>query len=273
MVRKLSEAQYLFCFAKNDRVDQKTLGKGLTSDQSLLKVPVKDLAAIVSTVSLEEFAGPGSEDRLNNVEWVAPRALRHGQIVQEVNQVSPVFPVSFGSLFSSVDKLTSFVKSNYETISSFLDEIEGSEEWSVKAYLDRENLKKRIFDEKIRHAEHELSKLSPGVRYFKEKQIHAEVDKEISTWVNSRISHASRELESVTARLLERKNTKLAFDENDHELVANWAILALERDFEKIESIVSMINNDPDFGGMELKLTGPWSPYTFVPTLESEEVK
>ncbi len=269
----MSEAYYLFCFTRTDLVDGGALGHGLTEGQPLIKISVGDLAAIVSMVPLEDYAGPGAEERLNNVEWIAPRALRHGQVIQEITELAPALPTSFGALFSSRQRVISLVESNYEAIAGFLEMIKDKEEWAIKAYLDRKKLKNALFQQRVEKVAPKLSELSPGIRYFKEKQIQAEVEKEIASWVNERIYRLVQELTTISTQVLARKNTKLAFDENENELVSNWAILTEKADFEKMAELISKINMDPALDGLELKLSGPWPPYTFAPPLEMETEK
>ena len=266
----MSEAYYLFCITSNDLIDGDSLGCGLTDGQPLIKVTVGDLAAIVSMVSLEDYAGPGAEERLNNVEWITPRALRHGQVIQEITELAPTLPTSFGVLFSSRQKVISLLESNYKAIAGFLEMIRDKEEWAIKAYLDRNKLKNLLFQQRVEKAGATLSELSPGVKYFKEKQILAEVEKEIASWLDGKIDRIAGGLTAVSAQLLARKNVKLAFDENENELVANWAILTEIADFEKMSEQISEMNMDPDLDGLELKLSGPWPPYSFAPSLEME---
>lgn len=245
-------------------------GHGLIEGHPLIIIPVRELAAIVSIVSMEDFAGPGAEDRLNNIQWVAPRALRHAEVVKELNAISPVFPVSFGSLFSSPDKLVSLIEFNYHFISEFLEMVNDREEWAIKAYLDRRFVLKQLFDQKVQMVDKQLSELSPGARYFKEKQIKAEIEKGMSSWINGRVSNIGEKLGKISAHLMARKSTKLAFDENDNELVANWAILIPRDDSEKIDDIITEISENSYFEGLKISLSGPWPPYSFVPPLASE---
>ena len=184
--------------------------------------------------------------------------------------MAPTLPTSFGVLFSSRQKVISLLESNYKAIAGFLEMIRDKEEWAIKAYLDRNKLKNLLFQQRVEKAGATLSELSPGVKYFKEKQILAEVEKEIASWLDGKIDRIAGGLTAISAQLLARKNVKLAFDENENELVANWAILTEIADFEKMSEQISKMNMDPDLDGLELKLSGPWPPYSFAPSLEME---
>lgn len=269
-VKKLSEAYYLFCFAKGDPAPDGEPGFGLIEGQKLLRIPFRELVMVVSKVPLEDFAGPGAEERLNKVEWVTPRALRHGQVVQEMNALTPVLPARFGTLFSSEQKLISLAESNYDSIIEFLELIRDKDEWAIRGYLDLDRLKTTLFQKRIKTLDIDLSSLSPGVRYFREKQIQAEVEKEIASWVNEQTRKIESSLVTISSHLQARKAHKNAFDENNKELVANWAVLLNKTDYEKLGELVLAINSSPDYDGLELTISGPWPPYSFAPALEME---
>jgi hypothetical protein len=118
-----------------------------------------------------------------------------------------------------------------------------------------------------------LSKLSPGVRYFREKQLQTEIDKEIMSKVNSEINKIADDLAVVSDYLQTRKAGKTAFDENDKELVANWAILVNVADMPKLEALITARKSDPMLEGIELGISGPWPPYSFAPALQMEDQK
>lgn len=270
MGEKLSEAYYFFCFAKSGPAPDGEPGFGLVEGQKLFRIPFRELVMVVSKVPLEDFAGPGAEERLNNVEWVTPRALRHGQVVQEMCALSPVLPARFGTLFSSEQKLISLAESNYDSIIEFLELIRDKDEWAIRVYLDRDRLKATLFQKRIDILDIDLSSLSPGVRYFREKQIQAEVEKDISSWVNEKIQKVATSLDSISSQLQARKAHKNAFDENNKELVANWAVLLNKSDFQKLQELVFATNSNSDCDGLELTISGPWPPYSFAPPLEME---
>src|ERR1019366_10628265 len=103
-------ALYLFCFARAVVVSavQATGVDGQSAVAILQQSP--DLCAVVSEVAQKDFCGPAAERHMQQLDWVAPRALRHEAVIEEVMASSSVLPVPFGTLFSSPEALTGFVR-------------------------------------------------------------------------------------------------------------------------------------------------------------------
>jgi len=113
----------------------KVEGTGVDGALSLWVIRTStDLCAIVSEVSLEDFCGAAAELRMQDLVWVAPRAVRHEEVVEKVRCQSPVLPVRFGTLFSTPESLEEFLGLHHQTISQFLDRVADLDEWSVKAF-------------------------------------------------------------------------------------------------------------------------------------------
>ena len=93
-------AFYLFCFARSDVVGavQATAVDGYSPVSIIRHSP--DLCAVLSEISQEDFCGPEAELHMQQLDWVAPRAVRHEAVIEEVMAYSPVLPLPFGTLFS-----------------------------------------------------------------------------------------------------------------------------------------------------------------------------
>src|SRR5664280_2251761 len=117
-------ALYLFCFARSDAVRdvQGTAVDGHSPLSIIRHSP--DLCAVLSEVAREDFCGPAAELHMQELSWVAPRAVRHEAVIEGVMACSPVLPSPFGTLFSSLKALTEFVDQNRETIALFLRRVE-----------------------------------------------------------------------------------------------------------------------------------------------------
>lgn len=245
-------------------------GTGISGDEILVRKDFSDIAAVVCEVPEEEFSGSFAEARLQDLEWVGPRAVRHEQVIEEVMRHSPVFPAPFGSLFSSVERLGSLVQSNIATINSFLDHVESKQEWSVKGLVSKAKGLDAIFYEKLEAVSESLSALSPGIRYVKERQIRSEAEKELAVWVKNACNGLANELMGLSASSKQRKIINLSREESDKQTVVNWAFLvgrSLVTDFlDQIERANARLNAK----GLFFECSGPWPPYSFCPPLQAE---
>jgi histone H3/H4 len=261
-------AIYLFCLGSRGLVPPLE-GTGIDVAKNLQLMQFFDVTAIVCEVSAEEFTGPSGEEKLQDLEWVAPRAVRHEQVIEEVMRYSPVLPARFGSLFSGVESLALLIERNLNAITTFLEYATGKHEWSVKGFLSKTKALEEIISEKMRAAGQDLSSLNPGMRYFKERQIRGQAEQELAGRVREMCDEVSEELIRYAASARRRKviaQTK----EEDVRLVVNWAFLldrSVSDDFlNRVESVNALSNTK----GVSFACSGPWPPYSFAPSLLME---
>ncbi|MFP5213112.1 MAG: GvpL/GvpF family gas vesicle protein, partial [Acidobacteriota bacterium] len=137
-----SKAIYLFCFT---RPDIHVEGMGIDDETPLFLHSFEGIGAVISRVSLDDFTGPDAEERMRDVEWIGPRALRHGRVIEQVMRSSPVFPARFGTIFTSMETLERAMSMRLGPVKEFLDLAETRDEWAVKAFLDVERMRKELF--------------------------------------------------------------------------------------------------------------------------------
>jgi hypothetical protein len=241
----------------------------MSDNEPLSHENFRDVTAVVRTVSLDDYIGLSADERLQDLAWVGPKALRHEQVIEEVMQYSPVLPARFGTLFSTRDSLLELVENNYVEIDRFLTHISDKEEWAVKCAFSRSSAKKRLLDEKLAVMSENLQAMAPGLRYFKERQITAEVDKGLSRWLAGVCGAVERELKALSADS-EKRSVIKALEDGTMEVVANWAFLVNEYAVQTFEAAIVRWNEKLSEQGIILKCSGPWPPYTFSPTLEME---
>jgi len=265
----MERAFYLFCLARADLLPELHMA-GLSDDQPLSAEEYEGVAAILCEVPMDEFSGPSAEARMQELSWVGPKALRHGQVIEEIMQYSPVIPARFGTLFSSVPSLTQLLKHNLVQIKTFLDQAADREEWGIKGSISKARVKERLFSLKLASRSDELAAMSPGVRYFKERQIRSEVDKEMSVWLKRILKTVFDELSGVSAECRKREVRFPSLEGSDSEIVVNWAFFVERQDTETFKELVQRSNTENETSGLLFDLTGPWPPYSFSPTLDME---
>jgi len=255
----MQTAIYLFCLARAGQLSDLTV-TGPNGKSSVFQHDFANVTAVVSEVPLDEFCGPAAEARLQDVAWVGARALFHQQVIESAMQHSPVLPARFGALFSSTDSLEVLVKRNLHDINAFLDAVTDKDEWAVKVVLSRSELKERLFTEKLAEHSAMLASLSRGVRYFKERQLLAEVEKEIRSRVKEITNDAVSRLSDCSADQRRRDVIFRTDEETDIETVANWAFLVERRKFGGFRDVITAVNAECRSSGLSLDLAGPWPP-------------
>ncbi len=261
-------ALYLFCFARSECVGD-IPGPGVDGQcpLSLLRSSA-DLCAVVCEVALEDFCGPAAERRMEQLAWITPRALRHEEVIEEVMSHSPVLPARFGTLFSSRKKLSEFLAQHRATIARFLTRVANQQEWSVKGFLERKQAVQGLTSARVAAEQAQLASLAPGRRYFEEKRLRAEAEKELSRWLNQTRSNLAGLLRERAEGFCECPVHPCASpSEHRSECVLNWAFLLRKSAIAEFRSRIDQLNACPAAPGLVFELSGPWPPYRFVPPL------
>jgi hypothetical protein len=262
----MNNALYLFCLARSHEA-LLSEGDGVGCGGPLVQEDFRDVTAVACTVPLEDFVGSSADERLQDLAWVAPRALRHEQVIEEVMRHSPVLPARFGTLFSSRESLLALVENNYAKIDQFLDYVKDKEEWAVKCLLSRSDAMQSVFAEQASDRQSELDSMPPGLRYFKKRQMAAEAEKGLNRWLSEVCKGVAQQLASIAADSSKRSISQ-ALEDKGMEVVANWAFLINEDAVQNFETSIARINGPLKERGLFFKCSGPWPPYTFSPALE-----
>jgi len=243
-------------------------GVGVDGVHSLERLELGELTAVVSTVSRQEFVGPEAEDRLQDLAWVGPRALRHQAVIRDLMDQGPVVPVRFATLFSDVETLRARITRHQATLLAFLERTRDQAEWSVKALYDRKSALARIAERTLAKRETELTALAPGRRYFEEQKLRKIVESELSMtladtcrWLYERLSEAATE--ACEVRLQAKEQSGLTLD-----MAANWTFLIARSALDAFKQTVDELSGAGNPGGLQLQVSGPWPPYNFSPRLD-----
>jgi hypothetical protein len=265
----VNKVVYLFCFGRSNHVPRME-DTGLTESDRLSTDYFGDIAAVYCEVPIDEFTGPSAEVRLEDPQWVGPRAVRHGRVIERTMQYSPVLPARFATLFSSRQSLGSLIERNRPEITRFLDKVDDCDEWSVKAFVIQSRAKERLLAEELAKRSEDLWSLSPGVRYFKEKQIADRIDKQLSEWLKEVCLCVGRDLCECSIDRCTRNLPATGKTEDKMEPVLHWAFLVPHTGFSGFRDTIDRVNAAVCEQGLVFELSGPWPPYSFSPRLETE---
>lgn len=265
----MTEAFYIYCIFRQQGLPSLE-GKGVDLRNPLVVYPYKDLAVLMSRISLAEFTGEAGEENLQDVEWLGPRALRHEKIIEAVLRHAPLIPAPFGVIFSSLEKVDRLLEMHNHTIREFLAAAADREEWSVKMFLDRKRVEDVLFAAELDRRSGDLSQSSPGKRYFEEKKIRAGLESDVRERVKTILEETISDLEMCGADFRERRLLSREATGKDMEMVLNGAFFVDRRRMEDFREILAKKQDACADEGFTFELSGPWPPYSFSPTLIQE---
>ncbi|MDP8237747.1 MAG: GvpL/GvpF family gas vesicle protein [Candidatus Hatepunaea meridiana] len=263
------EVVYLYCLTGSN-INRAFNVLGINSRNPVFMHGYNGIEAAISMVPFNEFCGADAETKMQDLAWVGPRACRHEEIIEYIMDQAPVFPVSFGTLFTSISKLENTISANHEAIIEFLDWMNDKEEWSVKALIEMKKVKHRLFSQILKKNSARLSTLTKGVRYFEEQRLRNGIDRELKLWINDAIGCILKTMNDCTIDFKERRVIDCSNDDNEMKVIRNWAFLIKRNFISAFNEIVAGINTEYKSRGLELELSGPWPPYSFVPSITRE---
>ena len=257
---------YLFCLIPADPLP-KIAGKGIDGEHPVFVEAIGNVAAVLAEVHLEDFTGPESQAKMEDLTWVAPRALRHEEVVLSAMEQGPVLPVRFGTVFSSLTAAAEPLRQRQDVLMKFFQETIDKKEWTMKGYVDRPQARARMTAARLATEKEQLAGLSPGKRYFLEQKIKGAVDKDVAIW----LKEMGRDILSVA------KKMSVGFSEcrlqsqditgRDEEMFFHGALLVPDASMAILERMTDEWNTRHESQGLSLELSGPWPPYHFAPVL------
>ena len=217
--------------------------------------------AIVVDVAPRDFDAKRTED----IDWLAPRASRHEAIVRAANERADIMPLGFGGVFSTEETLAQTLADKRVEIDEFLDDAKGCDEWSLKAVVDRESAIERA---RTRLAMQKTA--DEGHAYLVRRKLDAEAEAAAEELVIDRVSEMIEAMGETVVAALERPVIDTEED-NGRWTVAHVALLVPRDLLPQFDEALDTHGGALDDDHIDLELTGPWAPYSFVPAFGDED--
>jgi hypothetical protein len=242
-------------------------GRGIDERHAPFSQDFGKVAAILNLVSQAEFCGPEGEANLQDLAWLAPRACKHQAVIEQVMHLGPVLPARFGTLFSSLASLETYLREHEDAIGRFLERVSGQEEWAVKGFLNSARAESDLLA-RSRSANEGLSSASPGLAYMQEQSLLIKVKQELKDCLAEVSDGLFEELHSLASEVCERRILSRETTAEEREMVLNWAFLVPQSALADFRGRIERANAEQKLCGLTFELSGPWPPYSFDPGLE-----
>lgn len=248
---------YVFCFARAGAA-------GVAVDHGLDAKVHEDIAAICCEVPLHEWTGEAGEAHLKDLGWLGPRALRHEAVIEQMMRASPVLPLRFGCLFSSVERLEALLQRERARISAFIEKAAHEEEWSLQGALDV-----RACEEAMFAADPRVAKLPAqgGARYLMEQKLRKDAVRAARGWAQEVQADISRALEGLVLEQRSLRPPPRNPDEPGREGAFHWALLVPRGAEVELARRLEPLAEQLPSRGLHLSARGPWPAYNFAPRL------
>jgi hypothetical protein len=245
-------AIYLYGFTLPDSVAPPILG--VDDEHPLSDHPCAGLNAVISSVALGDYTGEVGESNVQNIAWLTPRACRHALVIERLMEQGPVYPLSFGTLFSGLRALEQEMTQRSAEVLAVLRHITGCQEWSLEATLDRKQLVDALLTEGLQSGRFSLPDAA-GRRHLEEQKLRRNLTADLNDWLTRSLTSLQNELRPLTQDFRSRR----LLDDK----VLHWAYLLPVAQVPAFQQQVSAIANRYEVYGFNFRVTGPWAAYSF----------
>ena len=267
------EGLYLYCIREKTENAPEISIKGIDGEGETYTLLFRDLEAVVSRVSLEEFASDEIQRKAReNLNWIKEKAVIHEMVVEEAmrknGHILNLIPMRFGTIFKYKRRLEETLDKDYPKIKEILEEIRGKQEWSVKVYLrDKKQFEQMIKEsnEAIKEKEREVASLPEGMAFFTEEELKEVISKELEKELSNITEGLYESLKKQSVSSVKGKILKKELTGRQEPMVLNAAYLIPEENIEDFKKETIDINRQIEKNGVFLEYSGPWPPYNFTP--------
>jgi len=231
-----------------------------------IRLDAGDLTAVLAEHSSALLVGESGEQALTDPKHVTQLAIDHAKQVDRVSRQTQVMPVAFGSIFNSLASVRRLMLRNTGVIVTFLDQIEGTHEWGIKASVDARGAKQAYADRVVRDAGLDPA-MPPGTRYFKEQVLRRSATASFSSAMSERCAA----LEPLWREVASRVTSRSVLLRHDERLtIASWAALVPEATRGRLEECIALVNTQLEAEQIRIELNGPWPAWSFLPRIEQD---
>lgn len=257
---RADQAIYLYCIADRGLGEEVTLPGGI-ENQTVEVVEHGGTHAVFSTLPRSLFQGEEAESNLQDIAWITPRAAAHDEVIKRVIEQTAVYPLPFGTLFSSLDRVREEMDSKLELIQEVFTKVEGCHEWGVRILLDRKAAVENLVEQEIAEQGVELSD-SQGTRHMQMQRLRRDAKQRLAGELKGTLVGYLELLRDHTTEEMARKNV-LATDSSGLEGLAHWSFLVEDKSQEDFVQSIKSISEQAKKVGLHLTVSGPWPPYSF----------
>ena len=214
-----------------------------------------DLWLAVSSVPARDYDAGAVRRGLQDIDWLAPRALAHEAVVEHFLGASALLPMPVLTLFTSDRRAVQYVSDSRERIEGLLDGVERRVEWIVRLTWDAQaNTQAMVLPP---------AQAATGAAYLAGKRDVREAGATRLETARAKAGFVFDALASVSV-LGRRRGPSAAEAAASSRLLLDATFLVPSRGASAFRAALRRRTRELGEAGIAVSLTGPWPPYDFV---------
>jgi hypothetical protein len=221
-----------------------------------------ELAAIVSSVPLEEFDEEQLRENLNDVVWLEEKARAHEEVLEAMLESTTVVPTRLCTIFRDEKQLREMMGREAAALVEALERLDGKSEWGAKAFAEPGALDRAAAARAEEQAGGEA--LSPGAAYMdrrrRESRAREEAEEIADGWAQQIHEQLARGAAEALLNPLQRREVS----GHEGDMLLNGVYLVEDENVAQFRELAAELDRDYRGRGVSVELTGPWPAYNFV---------
>jgi hypothetical protein len=235
---------------------------GVDRDHCVFLLEGNELAAIVSSVALEEFGEEQLRENLNEVAWLEEKARAHEAVLEALIESTTVVPTRLCTIFRDEKQVREMMGREGPVLVEALERLEGKAEWGVKAFAEPGALEQAAVERAKEGSEREP--LSPGAAYMDRRRRESRARENAEEIADGWAQSIHQQLEDCAAEALLNPLQGRELSGHDGDMLLNGVYLVEDEAAGRFRELVSELEEAHRSRGVAVELTGPWPAYNFV---------
>jgi hypothetical protein len=246
------------------RADVRITGElaGVDSRHHVFLLEGNELAAIVSSVPLEEFGEEQLRENLNEVAWLEEKARAHERVLEALLESTTVVPTRLCTIFSEERQVREMMSREGPALIDALERLDGKAEWGVKVFAEPGALE-RAARERAKEGADE-GPVSPGAAYMdrrrRESRARENAEEIADAWAHAIHERLARCAAEALLNPLQRRE----LSGHDGDMLLNGVYLIEEGEVDRFRELAAELGEEYRALGLVVEPTGPWPAYNFV---------
>jgi hypothetical protein len=215
------------------------------------------LLGATSAVLASDYEEAPLNERLQDLEWLAPRAASHQEVNGKLLELTDaVIPLAFGAIYRDAEGVRELLRSRADDFADRLRAVEGRAEWVVS--IERDGSAAGAGGA-VRALDAEIAAAPPGRAFLLGKRRDEVIREERRT----RDAAVAEETWATIEAIAERVYREPLIDDPTTAAIARFSVLA-RRDREvELGDVVRRLGASGVSEGYRVRLSGPWPAYRF----------
>ena len=209
---------------------------------------------VVSSVPEAMYGEDALQHRLQDLEWIGPRALAHEAVIEHFLLADAVLPMQLFALFKSDARAVEHIVRNSRRIGRILLRIERQVEWGLRLMWDPGSL------ETVKQPR--PRRIVSGADYLVRKRNQRDQSRVVLQRARADASRLYRVIAGEASEARRRSDVERAAPGS--RLLLDAAFLVPARRTRAFQAVVRRHAGALERAGISVSLTGPWPPYNFI---------